>query len=98
MKSINLKEAYLLLQQAAAVDLEGRLIRPILHELDDDDDNVFLTLFWSEEHDGELLDFTLDFEEGDNLTCVLEGTSLILVSTDQEEEILEILVPLHYTW
>lgn len=94
-KDIKLKEAYSILRQACAVDLEGQLIYPTLYELEDDYKNVFLSLYWQEEYDGELLDILVEFEEGDNQTCILDGCHLILVNTDGQEEEIQILVPFY---
>ena len=94
-KDIKLKEAYTILQQAYAVDLEGQLIHPTLYEIEDDYKNVFLSLYWQEEYDGEILDVLVEFEEGDNQTCILDGCHLILVNTDGQEEEIQILVPFY---
>lgn len=94
MKDIKLYQAWSLLQQASVVDLEGNLTVPQVHELEDDYKSVFLTLVWQEEYNDEILDVCVEFEEGDNQTCVLEGSHLILVNTDGEEEVLT----LHREW
>lgn len=96
MQDISISEAHAILQLATAVSLEGQLIHPTLYELEDDYKNVFLTLHWQEEYDGELLDFSADFEEGDNQKCVLDGSVLVLVNTDGQEEAMEILVPYYH--
>jgi|688.fasta_scaffold1313530_2 hypothetical protein len=96
MQDINLKEAYSILKLCKAIELEGRLLVPLLHEIDDDYKNVFLSLYWQEEHEGELLDLSSEFEEGDNQTCILNGSKLVLVNVDGQEEELEILVPYYH--
>jgi len=96
MQDISISEAYAILKVATAVELEGQLIHPTLYELEGDYRNVFLTLHWQEEYDGEWLDFSVDFEEGDNEKCILDGSTLILVNTDGQEETMEILVPYYH--
>lgn len=96
MKDIKLYEAWSILKQAAAIDIDGNLTVPQVFELEDDYKNVFLSLVWQEEYEGELLDVCVEFEEGDNQTCVLEGSNLILVNSDGEEEVLTVLVNYHH--
>lgn len=90
MKSISLEQAYDLIKQCRAVDIEGRLIEPILFELEEEDKNEFLVLRWEEEYDGDLLDVEVVFEEGDNRMVEIDGRKLYLVDSDgaQEELIL----------
>lgn len=90
MKSISLEDAYDLLQQCRAVDLEERLIEPILFELEEEDKNEFLILRWEEEYEEDLLDVEVVFEEGDNQMVEVDKRKLYLVSSDgtQEELIL----------
>lgn len=90
MKSISLEDAYDLLKQCRAVDLEGRLMEPILFELEEEDKNEFLVLRWEEEYEEDLLDVEVVFEEGDNQMVEVDKRKLYLVSSDgtQEELIL----------
>lgn len=96
MHDIKLLEAHQALRQAGAVELEGILISPSVYDLEDDYGNVFMQLHWQEEHEGELLDFCVEFIEGDNQTCVVEDNNLVLVSTDGEEEVLTLFAPYHF--
>lgn len=91
VKEITLYQAWAFLKQCPVVCLEGNYIEPSVYELEDDYKNEFLSLTWSEIHDEEELQFIVTFAEGDNLKCILEGNLLILVSTDGEEEVIEML-------
>ena len=91
MKSISLYEAYSLLQQCRAVDLEGRLIEPILFEYEEEDKNEFLILRWEEYFEGEELIVEVIFEEGDNLMVEVDKRKLYLVNSDGDQEELILL-------
>lgn len=90
MKSISLHEAYNLLQQCRAVDIEGRIVEPILFECEEEDQNEFLILRWEEMYKDEELIVEVIFEEGDNRMVEVDRRKLYLVSSDgaQEELIL----------
>jgi hypothetical protein len=92
MKSeIPLHDAVHILRQCAGVLLEGRFIEPHLFDIEDDYSDEWLSLQWTEEYDGEELDVIVAFTEGDNQKVILDGSSLILVSSDGEEEELTLL-------
>jgi hypothetical protein len=92
MKSeIPLHDACHLLRQCIGVLLEGRFIEPHLLDIEDDYSNEWLSLQWVEEYRGEELDVIVGFTEGDNQRVLLDGSSLILVNSDGEEEELILL-------
>jgi alpha-ketoglutarate-dependent taurine dioxygenase len=103
-KEITLYQAYDLLQQCAAVSLEGRLLELNLTELDEEEwDSEFLYLQWEEEAptkwneeteeilETEHLMCEVSFKTGDNRVCLLNGCELTMVGTDGEEETLTLL-------
>ena len=91
LKEINLHQAYDLIQQSAAVVLEGRLIEPTLMGVQDDDANEFMYLSWEEELDDEDLIVELSFFEGDNQVALIDGATLTLITDQGEEEELTLL-------
>jgi hypothetical protein len=92
MKSeIPLHDACHLLRHCIGVLLEGRFIEPHLLDIEDDYSNEWLSLQWVEEYRGEELDVIVGFTEGDNQRVLLDGSSLILVNSDGEEEELILL-------
>ena len=91
MKEINLHQAYDLLQQSAAVLLEGRLVEPTLMGVEDDDSNEFMYLTWEEEYEDEDLTVEISFIEGDNQVALVDGCTLTLIGSDGEEEELTLL-------
>ena len=91
MKEITLHEAYDLIQQSAAIVLEGRLIEPTLMGVQDDDANEFMYLSWEEELDDEDLIVELSFFEGDNQVALIDGATLTLITDQGEEEELTLL-------
>lgn len=82
MKSANITNAYELIASSSAVLLEGRALLPELADLEYEPDNWFLKLRWHEFG----LDFEVVFLEGDNQEIQIEGSSLILVNDEGEEE------------
>jgi hypothetical protein len=90
-KEITLQDAYHYLRQCTGVLVEGRFIEPHVYEIEDDYENEFLILAWEEEYDDEVLDVVVSFNEEDNQKCILDGSSLILVNTDGDEEELTLL-------
>jgi len=83
MKTITLKEAYQILEDANAVIIDDHVVLyPSLQELEDDDTNEFLFFRWD---DGGL-DYTLTFKEGDNQEVKVVGSSMFLHDTDSEGE------------
>ncbi len=83
MKTITLKEAYRILEDASAVITDDVVLYPSLWELTDDETNEFLYLEW--ENDGGRL-FTLKFNEGDNQEVKVVGSSMFLYDTDANGE------------
>lgn len=86
MKSISLYEAYSLLKQCRAVDIEGRIVEPILFEYEEDDKNEFLILRWEEYYKREELIVEVVFEEGDNQMVEVDKRKLYLVNSDGDQE------------
>jgi hypothetical protein len=82
MKTITLKEAYQILQDASAVSCGNFLVYPELSELEDDDTNEFLYFQWEDEGEG----YNLKFNEGDNQEVKVVGSSMFLYDTDSEGE------------
>lgn len=83
MKTITLKEAYQILQDASAIILDDSvLVYPCLSELEDDDTNEFLYIQWEDEGEG----YNLKFNEGDNQEVKVVGSSMFLYDTDSEGE------------
>lgn len=91
MKEIDLYQAYDLIQQSAAIVLEGRLIEPTLMGVQDDDSNEFMYLSWEEEWDDEELTVEISFFEGDNQVALVEGSNLTLINSEGDEEELTLL-------
>ena len=91
VKEINLHQAYDLIQQSAAVLLEGRLVEPTLMGVEDDDSNEFMYLTWEEEYEDDNLTVEISFIEGDNQVALVDGCNLTLIGSDGEEEELTLL-------
>jgi hypothetical protein len=90
IKDIPLHDAIYLLRQCSGILLEGRYLEPHLYETDDGSVE-FMSLQWSEEYEGDALDFVVSFNENDNIKVPLEGCELTLVNSDGEEETLTLL-------
>jgi hypothetical protein len=86
-KSINLTQAYDVLSQATAIVLEGRVLAPVLHSLEYDSAHEFFSIHWEEEE----LEFDIYFQEGDNNEVLIDGHTMTLISTEGEEEEIELL-------
>ena len=90
MKTIPLKHAHELIENAAAVIVNhdalhcnAALMYPAVDELTGESDNEFLGLFWS---DGDAYDFKVKAREGENQTVkVTDQGDLILVDDEGEE-------------
>jgi hypothetical protein len=93
-KQISLERAHDLLQLCPVVGLEGRYVVPSLFQLEGEDSSEFCVLYWTEIFNGDPVDFTVVFEEGDNKKCELDGCELVLVNNEGEEEVIELLT--HY--
>jgi len=91
VKEINLHQAFDLLQQSAAVILEGRLVEPVLMGVQDEDSNEFMYLTWEEEFEDENLTVEVSFLEGDNSIALVNGCNLTLINSDGDEEELTLL-------
>jgi hypothetical protein len=83
MKTITLKEAFRILEDASAVIINDDVVLyPSLQELEEDDTNEFLYFRWD---DGGL-EYTLTFNEGDNQEVKIVGSSMFLYDTDADGE------------
>jgi hypothetical protein len=83
MKTISLKEAFRMLEDARAVIINDDVVLyPSLWELREDDTNEFLFFHW--EDDG--CEYNLKFCEGDNKEVNLVGSSMFLYDTDADGE------------
>lgn len=94
MKTVTLKEAYYILSLASAVIInESTVVYPSLWELTGEGENEFLYLSWEDEG----RDYSLKFNEGDNLEAKIEGCCLFLYDTDANDDddqtMLTILTP-----
>jgi len=87
MKLVNIGNAYELIASSSAILLEGRALLPELVDLEHEPDNEFFKLKWHEFG----LDFEVIFLEGDNQEVQVEGSSLILVNNEGEEEEITLL-------
>jgi hypothetical protein len=90
-RDISLKRAYDILRQCAGVLLEERYIEPTLFDLEDDGNNTWMNIHWTEIYNGEEVYIVVSFIEDDNRTVILEGGVMTLVNSDGEEEELTLL-------
>jgi hypothetical protein len=95
MKSLQLYDAYYFLKQCTGVLLEGRFVQPLLSEIEDNYESEFLVLEWDDFQEGQELIVSVGFKEGDNQTIGLEGSKLLLINSDGEEEELTLLQEWH---
>lgn len=91
MKEISLSQAFDCLRLCEGIFLEGRLLEISLIGLEDDDNNEFAYLYWSEEIHGDIIDFDIVFKEGDNQKVLIDGPHMTLVNSEGEEEELILL-------
>jgi hypothetical protein len=83
MKTITLKEAYRILEDASAVIIDDDVVLyPSLWELTDDETNKFLYFNWD---DGGH-EYNLTFKEGDNQEVKVVGSSMFLYDTHANRE------------
>jgi hypothetical protein len=83
MKTITLKEAYRILEDASAVIIDDDVVLyPSLDPISGDELNEFLFFRWD---DGGL-EYTLAFNEEDNQEVKLVGSSMFLYDTDSNGE------------
>ena len=88
MKTITLKEAFQILEDASAIIVDDSiLVYPSLSELEDDELNEFMYLSW----DDEGLEYNVKFNEGENQEVKVSGSSIFLIDTDGEENQITIL-------
>jgi len=81
MKTITLKEAYSILEEASAIIIDGSVVTyPSLSDLEDDDTNEFMYLTWDDE--GQV--YELKFNEGDNQKIIIVGSSMFLHDTNSD--------------
>jgi hypothetical protein len=84
MKTITLKEAYQILEDASAIIIDDNvLVYPALTGLEGSDDNEFLYIQW---WDDEGLGYELTFKEEDNQEVRVVGSSMFLYDYDAETE------------
>jgi len=84
MKTMPLKKAYQLLENANAVIIKDDIVLyPSLWELRNDETNEFLYLQWEND---EGLGYYLKFCEGDNQEVKIVGSSMFLIDTDAQDE------------
>lgn len=91
MKTVHLYDAVFFLRQCSGVLLEGRFVSPTVYEIQDEASNEFLVLEWEEIHDEELVVISVGFREGDNQSVELDGSILVLINSEGEEEELVLL-------
>jgi hypothetical protein len=91
MKELDLIDAFNYLRLCEGVILEGRLLEISLIGIENESDNEFAYLFWSEDVRGEFVDFEVVFKEGDNEFVVIDGPYMTLINSDGEEEELLLL-------
>ena len=91
MKTIPIYEVAYYLRHCAGVLLEGRFLEPIVFEVEEDYTNEFLKLEWEELYENETYTVQISFNEGDNQSAALDGSTLILTNTEGEEEELTLL-------
>jgi hypothetical protein len=83
MKTITLKEAYQILEDASAVIINDSIVLyPALSDLEDSDENEFMYFTW----DDEGLEYSLKFNEGDNQEVKISGSSMFLYDTDANDD------------
>jgi len=85
-KTITLKEAWKILKDAKAVNIDNGLAvtLPVVSELTGEDENEFLFLSWVDDIKYE---HYLNFNEGMNRKVRVSGSSIFLVDNDEEAEI-----------
>lgn len=91
MKDIDLIDAFNYLTLCEGIILEGRVLDISLIGLEDDPNNEFAYILWSEEIHGELIDFQIAFREGDNCDVKIDGSFMTLVNTEGHEEEFQLL-------
>ena len=83
MKTITLKEAYHILEDASAVIIDNDVVLcPSLEPISGDELHEFLFFRW----DDGWLELTLKFLEGDNQEVKISGSSMFLYDTESEGE------------
>jgi len=90
-RDISLKQAYSILRQCAGILLEERYIEPTLFDIENDGNNTWMNIHWTEMYGGEEVYIVVSFIEDDNRTVVLEGSVMTVVNSDGEEEELTLL-------
>ena len=91
MKTITLDEAHQILEECSAVVIDdGVLVYPRLSDLEHSYLNEFLYLGWD---DDQGLSYSIKFEEGENLSVKVSGSSMFLVDTKGDECQITILEP-----
>lgn len=91
MKYIDLYDAFELIRLCDGLILEDKILEPSLIGIENDPENEFLYLHWSEDIRGEIIDFTSGFQEKDNQEILVDGPYITLINTDGQEEELMLL-------
>lgn len=90
-KTISLKEAHQILEECSAVIADDNaLTYPSLSDLEDDDSNEFLYISWT---DDEGLTYSAKFQEGENQSVKISGSSMFLIDNEGDEMQITILEP-----
>jgi uncharacterized Fe-S center protein len=85
MKTITLKEAIHILENCSAIITDNCVTYPSVYEGEDE----FLTISWSDGYD----DFSDSFQEADNQTIKIVGSSMFLTDSDGDDYQITILGP-----
>jgi len=90
MKTITLKEAHRILEDASAIIIDNDVVLyPSLQELKEDDTNEFMYLSWGYEGEG----YSLRFEEWRNQEVEVVGSSMFLYAKgDSDHTQITILI------
>jgi hypothetical protein len=91
MKDIELSVAFDYLMLSEGIIHEGKTLTMSLIGLEDNPDNEFGYIAWSDDIQDEPVDFIIAFKEGDNETVRIDGSYMTLVNTDGEEEEIQLL-------
>lgn len=92
MKTITLEEAITILENCSAVVIDNVVTYPNVEdsEINDDDDDLFLSLSWV---DGDFNEFEESFYRGSNNTIQVVDSSMFILNGEVEEVQLTILCP-----
>jgi hypothetical protein len=88
MTKITLQEAFDIISNCAALIIDNVVTYPSMSDLQDDPENEWLCLTWT---DGDDRDFITTFDEGENKEVKISGPYMYLVDTEGDEIELTIL-------